>query len=104
LGLSNRNPYVLNIVWALREQNKILNFDDFVEVVCQKTGDCRSKDGIKRVFDLYDKEQKGEIGFEQFKDIIKFIGENMTDDDILELMHSVFITKNTQSNETFTFE
>lgn len=88
----------------MREQNKILNFDEFVDVVCQKTGDCRTRDGIKRVFDLYDREQTGEIGFEEFKEIIKFIGESMTDDDILELMHSVFITRKTESNEKFTFE
>ena len=53
---------------------------------------------------MYDREQTGEIGFEQFKEIIKFIGENMTDDDILELMHSVFITRKTERNEKFTFE
>ena len=88
----------------MREQNKILNFDDFVDVVCQKTGDCRTRDGIKRVFDMYDREQTGEIGFEQLKEITKFIGENLTDDDILELMHSVFITKKTETNEKFTFE
>ena len=28
----------------------------------------------------------------------------MTDDDILELMHSVFITRKTERNEKFTFE
>lgn len=49
----------------------------------EKTGENKTKDGIKRVFDMYDKEQTGEIGFEQFKDIIRFIGENLTDDEIL---------------------
>jgi len=73
----------LNVVWALREKNKILSFDEFVEVVGEKTGENKTKDGIKRVFDMYDKEQSGEIGFEQFKDIIRFIGENLTDDEIL---------------------
>lgn len=53
---------------------------------------------------MYDREQTGEIGFEQLKEISRFIGENMTDDDILELMHSVYITNKTQSNSTFTFE
>ena len=74
---------MLNVVWALREKNKILSFDEFVEVVGEKTGENKTKDGIKRVFDMYDKEQTGEIGFEQFKDIIRFIGENLTDDEIL---------------------
>lgn len=73
----------MNVVWALREKNKILSFDEFVEVVGEKTGENKTKDGIKRVFDMYDKEQSGEIGFEQFKDIIRFIGENLTDDEIL---------------------
>lgn len=51
--------------------------------MCEKTGENRTKDGIKRVFDLYDKEGKGVVGFEEFRQITRFIGENLTDEDIL---------------------
>jgi Ca2+-binding EF-hand superfamily protein len=38
MGLDKRNPYVVSIVWALREKNKILTFEEFVDVVCSKIG------------------------------------------------------------------
>jgi Ca2+-binding EF-hand superfamily protein len=38
------------------------------------------------------------------KNIARFIGEGMNDDDLLELMHSVFIKNNTQSNGSFSFD
>jgi Ca2+-binding EF-hand superfamily protein len=55
LGLDKRNSYVVNIVTALRETNKKLTFEEFVDVVCSYTGEVRTKEGIRRVFNLYDK-------------------------------------------------
>jgi Ca2+-binding EF-hand superfamily protein len=34
LGLDKRNPYVVSIIWAMRERNKVLTFEEFVDVVC----------------------------------------------------------------------
>ena len=104
MGLDKRNPYVLNIVTALRETNKKLTFEEFVGVVCSYTGDVRTKDGIRRVFNLYDKEQTGVIEFEQLKHIARSLGEYLTDDDLLDLMHAVFIKHQTTSNESISFE
>lgn len=61
IGLDRRNPYVIHIVTAMRETNKKLTFEDFVDVVCTYTGEVRTKDGLRRVFNLYDKEQTGVI-------------------------------------------
>lgn len=47
----------------MREQNKKLNFEEFVDVVCSFTGDIKTRDGLRRVFNLYDKEQTGVIEF-----------------------------------------
>ena len=104
LGLDKRNTYVLNIVTALRETNKNLTFEEFVDVVCTYTGEVRTKDGIRRVFNLYDKEQTGVIEFEQLKKIARSLGENLTDNDLLDLMHAVFIKHETTSNESISFE
>jgi Ca2+-binding EF-hand superfamily protein len=53
---------------------------------------------------LYDKEQTGVIEFEQIKTIARSLGEYLTDDDILDLMHAVFINHQTTSNESISFE
>jgi hypothetical protein len=44
------------------------------------------------------------VSFEQIKFIARFIGENLTDDDLMDLMHAIFISNNTGSNEEITFD
>ncbi len=56
------------------------------------------------MFSLYDKEQTGVIEFEQLKHIARSLGEYLTDDDLLDLMHAVFIKHQTTSNESISFE
>lgn len=63
IGLDKRNPYVVQILTAMREQNKNLTFEEFVEIVCNQIGELRSKDGLQRVWRLYDKEDTGVIRF-----------------------------------------
>lgn len=104
VGLDKRNQYVVKIVWALRETNKILNFEEFVDVVCTQIGEYKTRDGLQRVWKLYDKEETGVVRFEQLKEICRSIGEYMDDQSILDMMHGVFIKQGTQSNEEFTFD
>lgn len=47
---------------------------------------------------MYDPEETGMVDFEQIKKIARNVGETMTDDDLMDLMHSVFINKQTTSN------
>lgn len=104
IGLDKRNPFVLKIVWAMRETNKILTFEEFVDIVCSQVGEYKTRDGLQRIWKLYDKEDTGVIRFESLKEISRSIGEYMDDNALLELMHSVFINQKTQSNEEFTFD
>lgn len=73
-------------------------------MVCTQIGEYRTRDGLQRVWKLYDKEETGVIRFEQFKEISRSVGEYLDDGAILDLMHSVFVNQKTQSNEEFTFE
>lgn len=73
-------------------------------MVCTQIGEYRTRDGLQRVWKLYDKEDTGVIRFEQLKEISRSVGEYLDDGAILDLMHSVFINQKTQSNEEFTFE
>ena len=104
LGVDRRNPLVLGIINRLKEANKAIKFDEFIDIAAGAIGEVRTKDGIRRVFALLDKNEDGHLDFEEFKYGLKSIQEHMNDEDILEMMHSTFINKKTSSNESFTFD
>ena len=104
LGLDKRNPFILSLIHGLRDKNKPVAFPEFLDIICSRVGETKTKDGIRRVFALFDKDENGVIDFEEFRVISKQLHENLNDDDIIEMMHSASINNHTSSNEGFTFE
>ncbi len=43
LGLDRRNPIVNQMINDLKDQNKPLNFDEFVEIIVGRLGDVKSR-------------------------------------------------------------
>jgi len=67
-------------------------------------GDTKTKDGLKRIFALYDPNGDGIIDYEEFKAVAKWIKDGINDDDLLEMLHSTHVSHKTSSNEGITFE
>ncbi len=103
LGLDKRNPFVLNLILGLRDKNKPISFDEFIDIIASRVGETKTKDGLKRVFALFDKNEDGLIDFDELKAISRQIHDNLNDDDLRELMHSTSINSKTESNEAFNF-
>jgi Ca2+-binding EF-hand superfamily protein len=104
LGLDRRNPFVLKLIEGLKEKNKPIGFEEFVDTIASKVGETKTKDGLKRVFALYDKDENGLIDFDEFKTIAKQIHDTINDDDLRELIHSTHVNQKTASEEGFTFD
>lgn len=104
LGLDKRNESVFEMIKDLQSKGKAVNFEDFVEVVYAKLGDTKTKEGLLKIFNLYDVEQSGTIDFEKIKRICRELGETMNDEEITEMMHNTHILNQTETNEDFTFE
>lgn len=83
LGLDKRNPFILSLIHALRDVNRPINFNEFLDVICSRVGETKTKDGIRRVFALFDVDENGVVDFEEFKAICKRLHENLNDDEIL---------------------
>lgn len=103
LGLDKRNPFILIIINALKEKNKPIKFEEFLDIICSKVGETKTKDGLKRVFNLFDKDENGSIDFDEFKNIGKQIMDPINDNDLLELMHNVHIMQKTGAEESVNF-
>ena len=104
LGLDRRNPFVLNLINGLKEKNKPIGLDEFIDTVASRVGETKTKDGLRRLYSLFDKDENGVADFEEFKGIAKQIHDPINDDDLLELLHSTHINHKTASNEGFSFE
>ena len=104
LGVDKRNPFILNLIYALRDKNRPVTFDEFVDIVCSRVGETKTKDGLKRVFAIFDSNEDGAIDFEEFKAISKWLKDGINDDDLLEMMHSTHVNHKTSTNEHVNFE
>lgn len=58
----------------------------------------KTKEGLKRIFDLYDKNGDGIIDFEEFKDVARWVKDGINNDDLLEMLHSNHVNHLTSSN------
>ena len=38
----------------LQSKNRAINFEEFLEIVYNRLGDCKSANGLQKVFSLYD--------------------------------------------------
>ncbi len=58
-------------------------------------GEVNSRDGLKRVFGLYDANEDGVIDFDELRHIAKTIHDGINDEDLLELMHTTHVSNKT---------
>jgi centrin-1 len=63
LGLDKRNPFILGMINSLKDQNKPIKFEEFLSLMCEKVGETRTKDGLRRVYAIFDKNEDGVIDF-----------------------------------------
>ena len=76
----------------------IINFDDFVEIF--GTDDSDSDEGIRDLFDsMADEKNPNIISFESMKKLVKELGENMSDQEIKDMI--IYASKNHKEELTF---
>jgi Ca2+-binding EF-hand superfamily protein len=63
LGLDKRNPFILNLILGLKDKNKPITLDEFIDIIASRIGETKTKDGIRRIFALFDKDENGVVDF-----------------------------------------
>merc|ERR1712093_178682 len=62
-----------------------LDFNEFLEIMTAKMSEKDSKEQIQKAFQLF-KGQSGKISFEDLKGVAKELGENMSDEELKEMI------------------
>lgn len=91
LGFDKKNPTLYQLIADLDtpevEKNKGVSFNDFVFAINAKYGDKKSKEGLRRIFDLYIEDpNRKTITFNSLKKIADYLGENMSNEEIKQLL------------------
>ena len=77
LGESEKNGTAYQLISLLSEDtNEEVTFDEFVKAIYDKLRDNKSQNGIKRLFNM-------------FKNRSEQLGENITDEDLEEMMNRI---------------
>ena len=104
LGESRMGTFTYALISNLNDKQKPINFNEFLDIVCPKVGEIKTKQGIRTIFNHIDNQQDQAIDFEELKHLAKLDGDGINDDDILEMLHSIHINRETSSNEFIQFE
>ena len=63
-----------------------INFDMFLDAITAKLGNKESKDGIGRIFELFDDDKSGSINIHNLRRVAKELGETMSTDELKEML------------------
>lgn len=63
-----------------------LSFDEFLDLMSVKMGEKDSKDEVLKAFKLFDDDNTGKITFKNLKRVAKELGENLTDEELQEMI------------------
>ena len=91
LGFDSKNPTIFQLIADLdtpeAAKNGGIDFDNFVEAINDKLGDKESKEGIRRIFDLFiDDHNSDTITLNSLKKIARELGENMTAEELKDML------------------
>eukprot|EP00928_Gymnodinium_smaydae_P082736 TRINITY_DN66030_c0_g1_i1.p1 TRINITY_DN66030_c0_g1~~TRINITY_DN66030_c0_g1_i1.p1 ORF type:complete len:169 (+),score=60.49 TRINITY_DN66030_c0_g1_i1:134-640(+) len=86
LGFETKNPTIFQMIADLDQDGTLINFDDFLEAITAKLGDKETRDGINKIFNLFDDDKTGHISLKNLKRVSKELGETMSEEELKEMI------------------
>ena len=105
LGFESKNPVIYAMIADLDtpENASGINFEHFLESITAKLGNKESKEGIARIFDLFDDDKSGSINIHNLRRVAKELGETMSADELKEMLERAASNGDEISFEDFYF-
>ncbi|CAK9001125.1 unnamed protein product [Durusdinium trenchii] len=88
LGFETKNPTIFQMIADLDHDGSSsgIGFDEFLDAITAKLGDKESRDGIHKIFNLFDDDKTGTISLKNLKRVSKELGETMTEEELKEMI------------------
>ena len=91
LGFDTKNPTIFQLIAELDTPEAAkkggIEFDGFVEAINNKLGDKETKDGIRRIFELFIDDPNSEtITLASLRRIARELGEQMSNDELKDML------------------
>merc|ERR1711965_121904 len=71
---------------AYRDGSGVIDFPEFLDMMTTKMAERDPREEMLKAFRLFDDDETGKISFKNLKRVAKELGENMTDDEIQEMI------------------
>merc|ERR1739844_837469 len=86
LGFETKNPTIFQMIADLDQNGTPIGFDEFLDAITQKLGDKDTRDGVYKIFQLFDDDKKGHISIKNLKRVSKELGETMSEEELKEMI------------------
>mmetsp|Transcript_7044 Transcript_7044/g.5008 ORF Transcript_7044/g.5008 Transcript_7044/m.5008 type:complete len:173 (+) Transcript_7044:31-549(+) len=88
LGFEQKNPTIYGMISDLDtpENSAGINFDHFLDAITDKLGNKETRQGISRIFELFDDDNSKTINIHNIRRVAKELGETMSADELKEML------------------
>lgn len=88
-----KNPMVYQMLDDLcRNDDESIDFEEFVSLMNTKIN-AKSEDELKRLFKIFDKDDKGEISIYDLRNVARDLGEQFSDQELADIIQTADVDK-----------
>lgn len=97
----DQSPTIFRLLGGIEKLGAEITFDDFLYHISDKLGNRESKEGIQRIFELFDDDGSNTINVKNLARVARELGESMTEEELQEAISKVAGNKKEISADDF---